>query len=39
MLEPDDEFSLGSKDPVFASPMVARALKKQQGEQVAAQNP
>ncbi|WP_200271878.1 hypothetical protein [Luteolibacter pohnpeiensis] len=32
-LDSDNEFPLGSKDPVFASPMVARALKEGPGEQ------
>jgi hypothetical protein len=39
MLEPDKEFPFGSKDPVFASPMVARALKEKQGEQVVGGEP
>ena len=39
MIQPSDEFSFGSKEPVFASPMVARALKKQDGEQGMAGQP
>jgi hypothetical protein len=37
-IEADDEFPFGSKTPVFASPMISRALKKQQGEQAVSGN-
>ena len=38
-LDPDDEFTVGSQKPVFADPMLRRALKNQNAEQAGAGQP